>query len=352
MVVRDTTAVGPLGGLGVIVLSVALAGLLNRYVERFADRRATTVKRAATVLVCSLLAAAVPLAAWQGIERATAGTAATTGNPGAAVLFSSNAEVALADAPLIPRGSALEDEWVTLDGHCTEDYRPIDDDLAYTCFERRASVPGAGLALIIGDSHAQQWMATLLPATSEAGWDVVALIKGGCGLGSAQRAAEMEGCADWQQEASSYALQARADLIVLMGSRAETDGPGEIVPEDLGTAVQAFVDGGSKVMLIRDNPRFGRDIFECVESLGQDAPECRRDRSESLAARNPAAALAAENVYILDFTELLCPDDRCLPVIGNVVVYLDDNHITGTYAASMAPAMRDALVELPGLPLP
>lgn len=37
--------------------------------------------------------------------------------------------------------------------------------------------------------------------------------------------------------------------------------------------------------------------------------------------------------------DLVCPDDICSPIIGNVLVSIDRFHISATYAASMQDAV-------------
>ena len=54
-----------------------------------------------------------------------------------------------------------------------------------------------------------------------------------------------------------------------------------------------------------------------------------------------------QGVDWLDLTEAICPADRCPVVIGHVAVHRAGDHLTATYAASLAPqiaaAVRDAL---------
>ncbi len=74
-------------------------------------------------------------------------------------------------------------------------------------------------------------------------------------------------------------------------------------------------------------------MFRCVEALGPDASECMCDREAVMAQSNPAEVLAGDRVHIVDLSDLSCPDGTCLLVIGNVVVYLDTNHLSGSYRA-------------------
>jgi hypothetical protein len=48
-------------------------------------------------------------------------------------------------------------------------------------------------------------------------------------------------------------------------------------------------------------------------------------------------------VSFLDLTDAYCDAEACPPVVGNVLVYSDDNHLSATYVTSMVPAVRRAL---------
>lgn len=46
---------------------------------------------------------------------------------------------------------------------------------------------------------------------------------------------------------------------------------------------------------------------------------------------------------VLDLTDRFCGPELCAPVVGNVMVYRDNNHITDSYARSMRPYIAEAL---------
>ena len=53
------------------------------------------------------------------------------------------------------------------------------------------------------------------------------------------------------------------------------------------------------------------------------------------------------NVRFLDVADRVCGPAFCPAVIGNVLVYLDDNHLTASYSTSMAPLVEgDVLAAL------
>ena len=39
--------------------------------------------------------------------------------------------------------------------------------------------------------------------------------------------------------------------------------------------------------------------------------------------------------------DLICPDGRCAPVVGNVYTYWDGNHLTPDYVRTLAPIFVD-----------
>ncbi|HSK61878.1 MAG TPA: SGNH hydrolase domain-containing protein, partial [Actinomycetospora sp.] len=50
----------------------------------------------------------------------------------------------------------------------------------------------------------------------------------------------------------------------------------------------------------------------------------------------------------LDLSNELCTPTTCPPEIGNVLVYLDDNHLSASYSRTMSTAVRQQLPALLG----
>lgn len=128
------------------------------------------------------------------------------------------------------------------------------------------------------------------------------------------------------------------DHVVTIGSRAQPNGP-ELEVETYSEAIRPVVEAGIQVVNIRDNPRWTFAMPECVQRWGVDSPRCTAPRHEKLADEWPRETLQdLPNMRWLDFTEHFCPGGRdapCPGVLGNVYVYMDDNHISRTYARSL-----------------
>ncbi|MFB8893892.1 acyltransferase family protein [Microbacterium plantarum] len=348
MTLTDSTNVGFGGGLIVIGISFVTAMLVQRAVELPVGRLMGGLRRNAAIVLASILVVAVPLGAWQLSDGLRVATSSPENNPGAAVLMPWLATRATADAPVVPSSTRLDSDWVELEGPCTGSFRPAGAAAAKTCVQTDP-IADAPTFLVIGDSHVQQWLGAVLPILREDGWNVVALLKGGCAFAPGEDATEA--CVTWRDQAEEYAVAQSADVVMLVGTKAMPMSPDERVPYGLEQRIDALVESGSQVILMRDNPRFDFDMYRCWEDAGSET-DCDVAVSDVLADSDPAADLTREGtVYSIDLTEYLCPDGVCTPVVGNVAVFLDDNHLSATYAASLSPAVVAALRLIPGIPL-
>jgi SGNH domain-containing protein len=150
--------------------------------------------------------------------------------------------------------------------------------------------------------------------------------------------------------------------VVTLASRDVRAGLTERTPPGFVARWQQLADLGIPVLAIRDNPRFDRSMPDCAQSVwaqlswdehpGTDVPAadfCGVERAAVYASVPPWAHLpdVPPNVRFLDIADRVCGPDRCSAVIGNVLVYLDDNHLTASYSASMAPLIEgDVLAAL------
>lgn len=345
--VSGRDSLGAFSGTAVILLSLAIAWAMTYWVDDRVARwvyREPSRPRGVIALMLSVTAVVVPLATWQSIETARAASiVAASSNPGAAVLLPGGVGTGATYDTLVPVATDLADEWVSLDGPCSGPRAPRSNLLDSSCVER-ISAASTGTIVVIGDSHAQQWMGAVLPIAQAREKDVVALLKAGCAFALGEPPVRgVTGCEEWREAALAYIHKLEPDLVVGMATKSTPDTPDEAMLGGLQETVDALSDFAPRIVLIRDNPRFASDMFRCVEDFGAASPSCVRNADEVLASVNPARSLASGQVTVVDMTDYLCPEGVCLPVIGGVVVYLDDDHLTGTFARTLAPALEREL---------
>jgi peptidoglycan/LPS O-acetylase OafA/YrhL len=341
-------------GLAIVAASVVMAVLTTRFVEKplrewhWPQRRIW--RNAVVIVACGALLAG-PVSLWQ--TKLTADEAAAAAQPreltpGAAALTPENVGKPAPEAKIIPAPAAMENEWADIDGLCTDSNVPS-DPLLSGCLQNSKPDVVTKRIVVLGDSHAQQYMAALGPIAKEHGWEVVTLLKGNCRFGaeSAERDAE---CNAFNEASAQYVLEHKPDAVFTVASLTHKDAPFETEVPGYLEGIRPFTDAGMDVVGVRDNPRFAFNMPECVQKKGADAAECNPPLSESLADSSPLDEYRGkvDGLHLMDLSDFICADGICPAVVGNVYVYKDDNHLTKTYVQSMIPMFEQRLLAVTG----
>jgi peptidoglycan/LPS O-acetylase OafA/YrhL len=223
--------------------------------------------------------------------------------------------------------------------------------------------------VLMGDSHAAHWFAAMQPIAEDEGWKLVSMVKAGCATAGVpifepQSGRESETCASWRQASLRRIEALHPTAVVLASSVGPVKGPGRPGGylsysqweagnrRTLGTLDSA----GVRTILLRDSPRPGFDVPVCLSRAAyRDLPLDRCHLSRDVAvdsgsfAAEQRAARGLSHVSLVDFTDLICDATDCPVLRDSMVVYSDDNHLTATYARSIAPGMTGRLASLMGI---
>lgn len=356
MVVSQTDRVGLVSGLVIIALSLVAARLLSRGVER-PLRGPSLPTRASALRGAALVAASVVLVAgvtggWRWVEQSRAeqyATAAADADYPGASQVELSFEIASTDAPLLPAPTGLDDEWAAVGPACAGRLAPTATVLEGTCNQSPDAEEASMRILVIGDSHAQQLAAPLIALSEARDLAVITLLQGGCTAGVLEesRSTSLASCEPWVRAGLQYAADIEPDAVYVVLTRADANEPERLL-HGIEDTIDAFTQADIPVIGVRDNPRFPFNMYECAID---DSRGCEVARDEVLAADNPAEALA-DTVTMVDFTPWLCPWDVCQAAIGNIAVYIDDNHLSRSYARTLAPFLDGILSESDAVALP
>lgn len=345
---------GPYSGTAIILLSFLLAWLLTHLVDRpvrnwkWADASA---HRSLVVIAASITVVALPLGGWQGAVHLRARQAmlsVSADNPGGTALIPGFEFSGDPEAPVIPDPTLLNMEWVGGVGACSGDDVPVSATLDGMCGYARISDSASREVLVIGNSHAQQYLGVIIPIAENHDWNVRTVLSPGCVLGDAPYE-------DWNEEFNcisvvegmiDYAEQVRPDVVMTVGSFVFWDETPDALPAGFEAIVQQLLDDGIDVVAFRDNPRFPTAPPTCVLTHGHDSEECRIPRETTYAVDSPFDPLLdLDRFYAVDLADQFCPDGYCLPQIGNVLVYLDTHHVTRTYMETLEFFVEEQLTE-------
>jgi peptidoglycan/LPS O-acetylase OafA/YrhL len=353
LAVSGKDRMGWLSGSAVIVASLALAYLTTRFVDRpwrawewpEQNRRRGLLSLAACAAAVAFLVGSVQISLDAANHRALAN--ASRDNPGAVALLPGYNGHPDPKAKLLPAASQLPSDWASLPAPCDEDLGLSAALQEHGC-NQIGSAAASRTVLVVGNSHAQQWLAALAPVAQQRDWRMYQLLKGGCTY-QPPRADGTDECDQFNREVAGQISANPPDAVVLVGTAAAPSSPDETTTPGLTELLQGFTAEGIDVIALRDNPRFTFNMAECVASSGPAA--CRVPAAQALAEADPLAPLAdtfTTGFFPIDMTDLLCPQGECEGAIGNVYVYLDGNHLSATYAASMAPILDQRIAEATG----
>ncbi|WP_131101103.1 acyltransferase family protein [Streptomonospora litoralis] len=216
---------------------------------------------------------------------------------------------------------------------------------------------------VTGDSHAAQWVPALRKIAEEQGWRLHIYAKSSCAF--TLTTIELNGkgydeCAEWNKTVMEELTTDVKPDVVFTSSSVGADAADSATESesklDIATGMSRLwgplEDAGSQVVAIRDTPRTGERVPECVSRHSRESPECMTATADAFSEQDPQLIAAAndEDAEVIDLSDEFCIGDTCPPVIGNVLVYRDSNHLTATYAELLAPQLRataaDALEQL------
>ncbi|MDO5681999.1 MAG: acyltransferase family protein [Propionibacteriaceae bacterium] len=206
---------------------------------------------------------------------------------------------------------------------------------------------------LVGDSHAAQWSVPMLNLAKQDRFQLVAASKSACLIGdltlrNADRTPYAE-CAEWSRNAEKWLTGPdKPDILVVSYSNYQTavDGGAGALQAGVASMLARIKSAGVEVVIIRDTPSFGTmNIAECVEANQESLLRCAVPRSEALARRDQTQPAVARSVgaRIIDLTDYVCPSAECAPVIGEILVWRDTNHLTARYAGSLTSVLEAEL---------
>ncbi|MDY0909585.1 acyltransferase family protein [Microbacterium sp. CFBP9034] len=214
--------------------------------------------------------------------------------------------------------------------------------------------PDAPRIALIGDSHAYQLLSTFQRIADEEGWQLVTWFKGACPWNTTPLAtpgAFGDACTQWRDRVEAALADADLDAVFTAAiantpySSAGYDSAHDAAVAGYVDAWDEVLDRGIPVITVVDNPVWETDPNKCLRT--RDAAECDGPRSDVLVADDPLrdAASARDSVTLLDFTDVFCGAETCAPVVGGANVYRDQDHLTVTFADTLAPWYTAAIEE-------
>jgi hypothetical protein len=216
--------------------------------------------------------------------------------------------------------------------------------------------------VLIGDSKAAQWFPALVMLAEQRGWRLISLTKSACTAadvpvwsGTLHR--ENTECADWRRAVIARVAAEHPALVIVSDDRlyelAVNGGPVPLasVPDLWNAGLQrtltALRASAARVVLLGDTPRSRFDTPVCLAAHLADSGACATTRARAIDQGRldaDAAVASAAGARFIDPTPWVCPSDPCPPIMGTLLVYREQDHLTTAFVDSLAPRLVDALL--------
>ena len=210
---------------------------------------------------------------------------------------------------------------------------------------------------LVGDSHAAMWNPAFQQIAEQRHWRLETLAKVTCPLQelhitSPYLGREYTECEQWRGEIMARLQAEHPRLVVLTMSRRYGADFGftsydAAWIDTLGRTVNQLRNNGSTVLVLGPVADPRSSVPACLSEHLDDATACAPPRlvavnGDGIAAERTSTTGAGG--HYADLSDLFCTPARCPMIVGNTLVFRDDNHVTTEYAQLLAPVMA-ALAE-------
>jgi peptidoglycan/LPS O-acetylase OafA/YrhL len=346
-------------GVGLSVLSLGLAWLTYVAVEQPAMRGslqpATWLRRGlaisgGVVALALLLVATAPRVVGSGTP---AGPLRVTDAASLSAALTAAARTRALPSDVSPTLDVARADRPASDGVCHRDFADV--DVVPCAF---GDPRGTRTVVLLGDSHAQQWLGALDEAARQRQWRVVPLTKAACPVAelavvNPTLKREYTECSQWRARALDAVVAARPELVLVSQSDAV---PGTSVDNGLWAertvvTLDRLRQQGLRVVFLRDTPFPRSDVPACLEQHLADARACGVPRADAYNSselftdrhERVASAVDAAGFRSIEPAPWLCTSTFCPVVVGDELVYRDDSHLTDTYSRTLAPLLAPLL---------
>lgn len=251
-------------------------------------------------------------------------------------------EAAHLDAPVIYR----------MDWGCDDWYHSAD---VRVCAFGAADAPHTAVA--IGDSIALQWFPAYARVFDEPGWRLLVITKSSCPMVDepffyARVDREYTECEKWRHDAVAKIAALGPDVLIMGSASTYT------------FTQKQWIEGTQRLLALLAGHVRRIYVMRSTPTLPFDGPSCVAPRSwlyralsGALRCAAPAHTLRTDavfdwlhiaaapfpNVHLIDMTDSVCPDDICHAELDGKIVFRDNQHMTASFAESLAPALGEAL---------
>ncbi len=244
-------------------------------------------------------------------------------------------------SPLTPSVSNLLGDFYNFPGGCAARQGETSSNVC-----RLGDTGAAKTIVVIGDSHAQMWMPTILRMGRRDGWVVIPLVKVGCIPGSWIH--KSWPCGVWYSWAVRHATALRPEVTLIVGSWAAARNPKAAV-SGVAAMITAMKRSSASVIVVGDSPHQSLNPTDCLLAPHATMKTCttKAPNGELLTDTAIASTARKQRVGFMDARGWFCArptvsrvEYLCPLVINRTITWVDRGHISQTYGLELVSPFR------------
>ncbi|MCK1994625.1 acyltransferase [Peribacillus muralis] len=195
---------------------------------------------------------------------------------------------------------------------------------------------------LIGSSHSEHWLGAILEATKDENYRVLNMTRSGTRFSTGYSDDDSKGI--WVNNVLDYLKDADVDLVISHATASDT--PNHKIHQQMVDQLQFVKDEyGMEVLAIRDDPRYGFNVLESLETHGLEETTKKMNSVDNQKDESFWRKFEKENksLHKVDLTDYFKVNGTFQPIIGNVIIYRDNRHLTNTYSESFGPIFKEEI---------
>jgi hypothetical protein len=215
----------------------------------------------------------------------------------------------------------------------------------------------------VGDSLAGDWFTPLQQIAVKRHWKLVTELHAVCPLSTTMMITPDSGgpyttCHTWGTAVVHDLITSiKPDVVITSEfpglATVKDPSGGAAAQQDIGNGMaqdwEQLQSHGISVVAIKESPDVGLNIPNCIAKNPSSLKNCTIPTARAIPAKKDlpttyATRATGDSVPLIDMNALICGPVSCPPIVGNVLVYQDNHHLTSTYALTIAPYLEQRLL--------
>jgi peptidoglycan/LPS O-acetylase OafA/YrhL len=214
---------------------------------------------------------------------------------------------------------------------------------------------GPNRVVLLGDSHAGEWYPDVYGVARQFGWDTEVLTKEGCPLATitiqnATLDQPYRECNQWRANMFQRLLSEPRPRVIFIASLNYYTANNTYLANGWKKTLQALRAVGAPIVYLHDTPYPNFDVPTCVSGALDDWSKCSFQRAIAFHPDPLMSGTAASHGLAarVNVDQYLCPPAKaeCPAVLGGILLYRDNSHVTNTAMSMLLPIVQKQLQPL------